>query len=82
MPNWCGWKPYLSRPGQTGAVGNRAYRVGLNTVGLGNRTYRGVRKCLFTLTQVATCRENIGPYKFNRAYMGTITICHAELSGK
>ena len=28
-----GWKP------QTGAVGNRTYRVGLNAVRLGNRTY-------------------------------------------
>ena len=31
---------------QTGAVENRTYRVGLNAVWLGNRTYRGC-KCLF-----------------------------------
>ena len=32
---------------QTGAVENRTYRVGLNAVWLGNRTYRGVQVSIY-----------------------------------
>jgi hypothetical protein len=32
---------------QTGAVGNRTYRVGLNAVRLGNRTYRGTKVSIY-----------------------------------
>ena len=32
---------------QTGAVGHRTYRVGLNAVRLGNRTYRGAKVSIY-----------------------------------
>ena len=34
---------------QTGAVENRTYRVGLNAVGLENRTYRGAKVSILFL---------------------------------